>query len=221
MTRRAETSPLYQPGVSRRERAAIQAHNYEVIQNGIARYSFQPGRRQVFLEGLNINGDLTDEATLTIYYAQVHTLLAYIEHPDHEGALCRRDVRATQDSMIDWSEYEMPFWMIDQSIINTAPGFEGNGYGRALLFATESLVPDWVRDMPSPPHRVVARHFDDSRGAEQSAGDRTGYRAGWTSQMLHELGYKQASRDSLIYDFGENRVANFGTPERNWVKTLR
>jgi hypothetical protein len=221
MTNRAETSPLYAPGVTRAERHAIQAHNHAVIQNSTARYTLLPGDRQVFLAGLIINGWETDEAVITIKYNQPHSLLTLLTHPDVDGILCRRDVHAMRDSKIDWAQEEIPFWMIDQSMLNTAPGYEGNGFGKAILFATESLVPAWVNDLASPPYQVIARHYDNSRGAEQSAEDREGYRAGWTSQMLAELGYNQASKSSLEYDFGENRAANFGTPEWNWTKTVR
>jgi len=221
MVRTSEKSPLYQNSVSRRERAAIQTHNYEVIQASMAKYDLTVGERQVFLAGLIINGQETDEAVITMKYSQPHSLLALLTHPDVKGHLCRREVHAMRDSKIDWSQEEIPFWMIDQSFLDTKVGYEGNGYGRAILFSSESLVPNWVNDLESPPYQVLAHHCDNSRGAEQSAKDQIGYRAGWTSQMLRELGYRQATLSSLEYDFGENRAKNFGTPALNWVKTLR
>ncbi|MEA3355541.1 MAG: hypothetical protein U9Q63_03600 [Patescibacteria group bacterium] len=217
----SEKSPLYQPNISQKERHAIQTYNYKVIQEGIARYSLQPGKREVFLRKLNINGRLTNEATLTIFYNQAHTLLTYIKHPNHDDMICRREVYATKNSMIDWAKSEFPFWIIDQSMLNTTSGFEGNGFGKSLLVASESLMPTWVKDLKNPPNCVIARHFDNSRGAEQSVKDQAGYRTGWTSQILSELGYKKGSLSLLNYYFGEDRTSNLGTPEKNWIKVFR
>ena len=218
---KSELSPLYQPGVSQAKRHSIQAHNFDVIKNGMSTYKLQPGERQVFLAGLIINGEKSNEALITIKYSQPHSILALLTHPDYKGHLCRREVHASIDKKIDWSQEEIDFWLIDQSMLDTTAGYEGNGYGRAILHATESLLPAWVSYLAQPPYQVIARHFDNSRGAEQAAEDRVGYRAGWTSNMLEQLGYRQSTLSSLEYDFGEDRAKNLGNPDWNWVKTLR
>lgn len=166
-----------------------------------------------------MNGRLTNEATLTVYYQPVGTLLTYIQYPDHDGMLCRREVHASHDSMTDWSQETIPFWMIDASTLNTAEGYEGNGFGKALLLASEGLVPAWVKELGNP-GRVVAHHYDGSHGAEEPADCERGYRTGWTGTILSELGYTN-NESTLEYWLGENRLAQMGNPERNWIKLLR
>jgi hypothetical protein len=177
---------LYGGEYGRARRHAIQKHNFEVIHNGVAQYSLQPDRKQVFLPGLIINGANSSEATLNFVFNPTSTLLTYIEHPELAGMLCRLDMRATTESMLDWQQEEIPFWRVEGRILQTSIGYEGNGYANALWHATETIVPAWIHYLGAP-SRVLAYHVDGARGAEEPTEQKQGYRTNWTSNLLSKL----------------------------------
>jgi len=219
MSKSAEMSPLYSREFSPRDRRAIQLANNRVVSAGMSSYRLQSDRHVVFLEGLNLNGLKSNEATLGILFNPTHTLLTYIDHPDANNALCRLDMRASVDSARDWQDEEIPYWRIEARIIETKQGYEGNGLAKALFVATETLVPAWLHYLGEP-QRVLAYHIDGARGAEESTEQKTGYRTNWTSNLLHNLGYSN-SRNTLEYYLGDRRVKEMGTPDKHWIKVLR
>lgn len=216
---KSELSPLYEPGISLEFRRAVQLQNYAVISAAIAGYELVAGRIPVPLEGLNVNGYVTEGPLLTVLFREVYQLLTYIETPGVQGALCRMDMRATQESMLDWAEDEIPYWQIETSIIETQRGYEGNGFAHALWDATETLIPSWLRYLTGP-SRVLAYHRDGARGAEEAADERNGYRTGWTGNLLAARGYTNR-RSELDYYLSEHRVNQAGDPDRQWIKILR
>jgi GNAT superfamily N-acetyltransferase len=217
MANRAERSPLYDFGVSQSERRAIQAHNLNVIMGGIARYTFQSGEREVFLPQLNINGFSTDNATLRVRHDPSYHTFAEIKLNDER--LCHRTFKISRDSVEDWAQTPIDFWRCDGSMLNTAPGYEGNGFGSALFRATETLMQPWIATLSNPPSRVLAVHFDGSYGAEEDANCRDGYRTGWTGNLLRQLGYQNGA-SMVEYYLGEQELKNIN-PDKCWIKVFR
>jgi len=219
MSVRAEKSPLYSKNFSKSQRRAIQLQNNRTIVAGMSRYEFQSGRKQIYLENLNLNGRETNEGLLGVFFNPTHTLLTYLEHPEADGMICRLDMRATEETMIDWQSEKIPFWKIEARIIETKQGYEGNGLAKALFLTTETIIPAWLHYL-SNPSLVLAYHFDGARGAEEPTHEKKGYRTNWTGNLLSTLGYSNKI-GTLEYYLGENQVKEMGTPDKHWIKVLR
>ncbi len=217
MERGSKQSPLYGFRFSREHRRTIQTRNREVISGAFARCSLQPGRVEVPLGDLSVNGKQTDKVALVVYFEPSSTLRTFVEL--EESVISRREVCVVRGSMIDWAEQTVPFWLFGNSILTVRERFEGNGLGSALLIGSEKLCLGWARTLGEPT-RVIAHHFDGAHGAEESADCRRGYRTGWTGNILSKLGYTN-KREALEYYLGEAKVAQMGNPERNWLKIFR
>lgn len=212
---KCKESPLYQ-GVTKSERRLIQEWNSEVIADGFSMYSLQPGEVEIFLNDLNINGKNTNEASLVIRHDRASTF-ARISYQDRP--ICRRTFHTGMRTTTDWAGDTIPFWMIDNSMLNTAVGYEGNGLGKALLLGTEGMIPPLIQTLDNS-NRVVALHYDRAYGAEEDANCRFGYRTGWTSKMLNSLGYSN-QKSTLEYYLGDKWVSQMGDADGNWIKIFR
>lgn len=213
----SELSPLYGEQFSRRERQEIQAWNREVIRNGFDRYTLQLGEKEIFLHELNINGVITNEASLKVLNYEGHTVIAKIEK--NEKVLCRRKSHAMLTSMRDWSDQKIKYWQIGNSFLDTSPGYEGNGFGTGMLFGTEEMLPAWAATLQDS-QRVIAVHIDNSRGAEQDSNATEGYRAGWTTHYLAELNYSN-NPETLEYYLGATLIKQLRDSGNIWVKEIR
>lgn len=214
-----EASPLYQPGFSHEERNQIQTHNFELITAAFEYVECVEAKQIIPLPCLIVNGTERDDVYLQFSYKPSKTV-ASIATWDRN--LSRRFVHASFDPVHIRGLTDIPvkYWEIGSSGSLTTKGYEGNGFGTALLFGFESLYPYWVEQL-SDPQRVIAVGYDNSRGAEEEERNGTSYRLGWTSSMMQSLGYDNRT-ETLTHLLGPSLAERSRYDGgKTWVKLLR
>lgn len=211
-----EKSPLYGRRFSEKDRREIQINNRQVILTAMAKYNINTCEPKIELDGLNVNGVFVQDASLEVTYD--HKLFS-ADIMYNKKPISNRRFQMSIDTVEDTNQEISRIRLIDHSRLSTAEAYEGNGFGMAMLIATEGIIPKLIATLPSP-SRVIAHHVDGARGAEQDTADMMGYRFGWTGNMLHTLGY--SNDQVMIKDcIGREAFNLFRIPQAHWIKLFR
>jgi hypothetical protein len=205
-----DKSPLYGEEFSAEQRADFRHTNVGIITSRMDRHLMAMGESSIILPGLMVNGMVALKPALWIN----RLLTSYVAILFAQGTRLARVDTVSEKFFL--YENQNPYTEVRTNIVKVEPGFEGNGYGTGLLLANEVMMMQLANSLFG---RVVAHHTDDARGAQQNSGE-VGYRTGWTSFYLEELGYSNEPGiiDALLGDQVQAFERNI---KRHWVKLLK
>lgn len=211
-----EKSILYKE--TKRYRQAIQAANYKVIMSGLENMHMKTGEQKVDLSGLNINKKILDTTTLTVDISRQSTYVV-ITNPENNETMCYRKFWYEKTKIEHkYKQGETPAWLVRPSYMQTSIGYEGHGFGKAILHLTELMIPQLASIFARDMNVIIAHCLATSNGSEESSTQSThGYRHNWTSNMLQKLGYINDFR--LIKELlGPNKFKQENINKQSWVK---